>query len=350
MKLDPNTILDESGVEAGIFVYGVQENYLGSFSSGGKKSLEEVLEDVCFCAEGLSEADLLLGGGCGRGGFSGDLGGGIARVNATWGGGAWGYNEGGEGMLRQEDIATQVVVRSMALGLPSPVKRDISAGNGYSRGGKFGNGSAGRGGTQMYYPMGLRLWRVKEEIESVIEVWEERVRSGRGVGGVSVGGGGGGRMMPVAGLTREELVLDRLPFMAKIAKGKPTATSSGAVKWGNNMANGIQQRTTIANPTLKVSQGIIRSLEQITAFRGIGVQPTTEPELEDNDEEGGTGGSLFGLEDEDGSDKALMPPSPAPRKGPGSGNRGSGKDVSISGLGDEVSGLVLVEDDIVDDW
>ena len=85
MKLDPNTILDESGVEAGMFVYGVQENYLGSFSNGGKKTLEEVLEDVCFCAEALSEADLLLGGG-GRCGFSGDLAGGIARANATWGG------------------------------------------------------------------------------------------------------------------------------------------------------------------------------------------------------------------------------------------------------------------------
>ncbi|KAF8426243.1 Rad17 cell cycle checkpoint protein-domain-containing protein [Tirmania nivea] len=357
MKLDPNTILDESGVEAEMFVYGVQENYLGSFSNGGKKTLEEVLEDVCFCAEALSEADLLLGGGSVGSRISGDLGSGIARVNITWGGGSWGSNGGGEGVLRQEDIATQVMVRSMALGLPSPVKRDTSVGNGYSRGGKLGqNGDgsgAGRGAAQMYYPMGLRLWRVKEEIETVVELWEGRLRSGKGLGGVSGATAGDGEMMPVVGLTRRELVLERLPFMTKIARGKSTATAGGAVKWGSNTGNGTQQRTTKAHSTPKASQGIIRSLEQITTFRGISVLPTTaepEPELESEEEGGGIAGPLFGLdEDEDGCDWVLMPPPPVLPKGTGGGNRGSDKEDSI-GLGEGMDGLVLVEDDIIDDW
>ncbi|KAF8455700.1 Rad17 cell cycle checkpoint protein-domain-containing protein [Terfezia claveryi] len=347
MKLDPNTILDESGVEAGLFLYGVQENYLGSFSNGGKKALEEVLEDVCFCAEALSEADLLLGGSGGGGGFPGDLAGGIARVNATWGGGSAGYNEGGEGVLRQEDIATQVVVRSMALGLPSPVKRDTFFG-------QNGNGSGtGRGGTQMYYPLGLRLWRVKEEIESVVEVWEGRLRDGKGLGCTSGAGAVDGGMMPVAGLTRAELVLERLPFMAKIARGNSTASAGGAAIWGGHMGNGTQQRAAKANSTLKVYQRVIRSLEQVTTFRGISVQPTTaEPEQSDEEHDGGIGGSLFGLDEDEGvGGRALMPPPAVPQKGPGSGKHGSGKeDVGLSGLGEGVGGLVLVEDDIVDDW
>ncbi|RPB24713.1 hypothetical protein L211DRAFT_143880 [Terfezia boudieri ATCC MYA-4762] len=357
MKLDPNTILDESGVEAGMFVYGVQENYLGSFSNGEKKALEEVLEDVCFCAEALSEGDLLLGSSGGGGGFSGDLAGGIARVNATWGGGSTGYNEGGEGVLRQDDIATQVVVRSMALGLPSPVKRDTFVGNGYSRGGKFEqnwNGSGtGRGGTQMYYPLGLRLWRVKEGIESVIDVWQGRLRDGKGLGYTSGAGAVDGEMMPVAGLTRAELVLEWLPFMAKIARGKSTATAGGAAIMGSHMGNGTQQRAAKANSTLKVSQGIIRSLEQVTTFRGISVQPTTaEPEQSDEEDDGGIDTSVFGLdEDESAIGRALMPPPVVPQKGPGSGKHGFGKEnVGLSGLGEGMGGLALVEDDIVDDW
>lgn len=367
MKIDPNTILDESGVDAGMFIYGVQENYIGScnqLGGGAKKTLEELLEDVCFCAEGLSEGDILMGAHSFSGGMSGDLGSGISRAGIWSGSGAGGSNGGGgDGILRQEDIVTQVVVRSMALGLPSPIKRGKTTGNAYSDGrfaseGENGNGFGnGRGGSQLYYPMGVRLWRMKEEIEAIVELWEGRVRDGKSLGASGRVAAG---PFVMAGLTKAELVLERLPFMAKIAKGKTgeafrwSSISSGAKKWENpTPLNGNSNQQPGGNSktiSFQASPAIIRSLEQATVFRGIGFQTVVEPDDEGTDATGAMGQSrsLLNL-DEDTPDSVLMPPPPRP-VGAGKQTKGRNPQVDTVGILNEgVSGMVLEEDDIEDD-
>lgn len=379
MKLDPNTILDESGVDAGTFIYGVQENYLASCNSLGvsRKTLEEVLEDVCFCAEGLSEGDVFLGGYANHGNFSGDIGAGISRLT-SWSWSTRGEHHLGDGVLRQEDIAAQVVVRSMALGLPSPVKRDNISSDNFSRGryGSQGESGSKNGNVwpwaKMYYPMGLRLWRVKEETEGIIELWEGRVREGLGLSN-AVGSASILSAKPVSmiGFTKAELVLERLPYMAKIAKGKTRGAEvstmvAGAGKWPTSSTHPSGYNTYNSLPAkspahTRATPAVIHSLERVTAFCGIRAQPSSQaevgPEPDDDETEGDTLAipsqnpmSLFD-NDEEILDRSLMPPPP-----PASGGKGkwkstekgvSGEAVGTIGLG--VGALVLEEDDIEDD-
>lgn len=375
MKLDPNTILDESGVDAGTFIYGVQENYLASCNS--RKTLEGILEDVCFCAEGLSEGDIFLGGYANHGNFSGDIGAGVSRV-ANWSWSTRGEPHLGDGVLRQEDIATQVVVRSMALGLPSPVRRDNLSSDGIFRG-RYGSQSENgvRNGNswawaKMHYPMGLRLWRVKEETEGVIELWEGRVREGLGlvnaVGSVS---SLGARPVSMIGFTKAELVLERLPYMAKIAKGKTGGAGvstgvAGTGKWPTTSTNPSSYNTY--NPLVakspahtRASPAIIHSLERVTAFYGIRAhsssQTEAEPELEDDETEGDVlaipSQNPMSLLDnsEEFFDYSLMPP-PPPASAGKSNRKLAGKGVgseAVGTIGLGVGALVLEEDDIEDD-
>ena len=380
MKLDPNTILDESGIDAGTFIYGIQENYLGSCNSIGgfsRRTLEEILEDVCFCAEALSEGDIFLGGYASHGNFSGDIGAGISRVT-SWSWSTRGEPHLGDGVLRQEDIATQVVVRSMALGLPSPVKRDNSSSGGFSRGGPYGSQSenGGRNGNawawaKMYYPMGLRLWKVKEETEGVVELWEGRVREGLGLNNaVSSASSLSARPASMIRFTKAELVLERLPYMAKIAKGKTGGAGIstgvvGAERWpttgtnpfGHNTYNSL---TANSLAHTRASPAIIHSLERATAFCGIRAQPSpqteVETELEDDETEGDTlaipSQNLMSLfdNDEEISDRLLMPPPPVSavkNNGKSIGKSVGGQAIGTVGLG--VGALVLEEDDIEDD-
>ncbi|KAF8462052.1 Rad17 cell cycle checkpoint protein-domain-containing protein [Kalaharituber pfeilii] len=363
MKLDPNMILDESGVDAEMFIYGVQENYVGSLTmSGGNKgrTIEEVSEDAWFCAEGLSLGDLLLGG-CGRygRGLGGDLGGGVARIG-NWGNGNTAGVGGGDGVLRQEEIAAQVVVRTMALGLPSPVKRESVPSSSMSGSGRGRFGGGDRGGNQMYYPMGLRLWRSKEEIEGLVEMWEGKMREG----GVDPG------QMAMAGLTRQEIVLERLPFLARIAGGRGVGENvrirvgqigkrfMGATG-SQYMAKGTQAVSTIGTsshlrPTL--SPALLKSLEQVTVFNGIGgpVQNedfVMEDELVSDNDASPSMQSRLGEEKDESEDRKLMSPPPKlfGRSGIGRGGDGgdAGGDVAL-GIGMGVEGMVLEDDDIED--
>ncbi|KAI5808187.1 Rad17 cell cycle checkpoint protein-domain-containing protein [Peziza echinospora] len=357
MKLNPNTILDDSGVDAGTFIYGIQENYLGgcnTLGGGGNKTLEQVLDDVCFCAEGLSDGDILMGASSYSGG-GGDLGAGISRAG-NWGGNSgYGGNNEGEGVLRQEEICAQIVVRCMALGLPSPVKRDdLVTGNGFSRNnGASAGGGWGSGGSKMYYPMGLRLWRSKEEIESGVEMWEGKVRDGSAGVGSNAGNDG---PIAMAGLTRSELVLERLPYMANIARCQLAGDArSSSSKSGRGGKDGHGKSST---PPVFPMQSFIRSLEKITIFRGVG-----EPSEEGSDEGQGldpNAGTVGGSEGEEAyqqQQRMLMPPpSSATRhtqqhqrtRDTNTNNHG-GNDVLLN---DAVESLVLADDDIEDpdDW
>ncbi|KAG4284963.1 cell cycle checkpoint protein [Fusarium proliferatum] len=149
-QVSVDTLIDETGTDTHTFVSALHENYVLSCESTDPMDLSTPMDYVNDCIEYLSQADLLspsrdifFGG---RGGFSG--------------------LDSGSHVLRQDEITFQVAVRGMLFSLPNPVKR------------KSSTMSKGSDAFKMFYPTSLKLWRAKEELEGFVDVWSTKLLKG----------------------------------------------------------------------------------------------------------------------------------------------------------------------------
>ncbi|KAI1660836.1 Rad17 cell cycle checkpoint protein-domain-containing protein [Daldinia decipiens] len=259
-EVSVDSLIDETGTDTHTFISALHENYALSCEPSGPSDPNSPLDYINNCIEFLSESDLLSpswdiffrGRGFGASTFSG-------RDSASH-------------VLRQDEITFQVATRGLLFSLPNPVKR-ISK-------------TSGRGGSdayKMFYPASLKLWREKEEAEGVIDHWASRLLKGDETGqnltqGASafrrpksaVSGGGdwigkhqasmqrnssqqakkaeqsqdqqAAPLLFLGNSARRELLLERLPYMAHIARGR---------------------RSAVGNVRLK-------EIEKVTSFSGIG--------------------------------------------------------------------------------
>jgi cell cycle checkpoint protein len=232
-QVSVDTLIDETGTDTHTFVSALHENYLLSCESADPMDLSTPMDYVNGCIEYLSQADLLspsrdifFGG---RGGFSGP--------------------DSGSHVLRQDEITFQVAVRGMLFSLPNPVKRKSSA------------MSKGSDAFKMFYPTSLKLWRAKEELEGFVDMWSTKLLKGDDGATKNLTDGAtafrrpqqssgetswmqrkqlnrqaivkqqqqqqedvpeSAPLLSLGSAARREMLLERLPYMAQIARARKT--------------------------------------------------------------------------------------------------------------------------------
>ncbi|KAM5355951.1 hypothetical protein ACJ41O_002597 [Fusarium nematophilum] len=302
-----DSLIDETGTDTHTFISALHENYVLSCESTDPMDLSTPIDYINDCVEYLSQSDLLspsldifFGG---RGGFSG-------RDSASH-------------ILRQDEITFQVAVRGMLFSLPSPVKR------------KATSMAKGSDAFKMFYPTGLKLWRAKEELEGLVDMWSTKLLKGEDnatTKNLTDGATAFRRpqpasselswmrrqqqnrpaapkhqqeeaqdnvpQLPLGSAARREMLLERLPYMAHIARAR------------------------------KSSGFRLRDLEKVVSFRGI----NAADEDSDADEDPVSGEAWA-------TDKPYEEASPRKRS---TGIRSGG----VSGL--LAQKLVLSDDDIED--
>jgi cell cycle checkpoint protein len=149
-QVDVDSLLDETGTDTHTFIAALHENYAPSCMSIDAMDLSTPIDYVNECIESLSQSDLLspsrdvfFGG---RGGFAGQ--------------------DSSSHALRQDEITFQVAVRGLLFALPNPVRR------------KQADGSRGSDAFKMFYPQSLKLWRAKEEVEGLVDMWSSKLLKG----------------------------------------------------------------------------------------------------------------------------------------------------------------------------
>ena len=254
-----DTLMDETGTDSRTFIAALHENYVMSCES---KDFTESLND---CLDALSDSDVLVSDRNGR----------FNSARKT-------YHGTAADALRQDEIAFQTAVRGLLFALPYPVKRSThpvkSGGQNCSH--------------RLFYPASMRLRRQMEEIEELVDQWSDRSRPATTLGDLNDDHNSNARIRS----TKAEVILERLPYVAKIQQSKPP----GAVSF---------------------------EVERITQFKGFRV--AIEEPLEDDD-----------LTSDAMKDKTMMPPPPMPSMGD--------KDNNVS-LGEDLGKLYLSDDDIEDD-
>ncbi|KAK1833808.1 cell cycle checkpoint protein RAD17 [Podospora conica] len=341
------SLMDETGTDTSTFISALHENYALSCEQNNPLEANTSLDYLNSCLDYLSDSDILCP--------SWD----IFFSNKGGSSGGWAGKDSGSHILRQDEMAFQVAVRGLLFSLPSPVKRQAHPG--------------GRGGDsfKMYYPAYLKLWRAKEELEGVVDMWATKILKGEEGGpgpphesltsgsamfrkaqpsGVESWGGRGPSSVnsmirstqagsaanqdssaptPLLSLgngARQELMMERLPYMAHIARRK---------------------RCTFGSMR-------IRDLDRIVSFQGIGQFGATvdsEDEAEDDDGLAMQGESWA-------TDKPTEEGTPKKKKGKRvglgailskkrAGGEPEGEGVETEGL--PFQSLVLSDDDIEDD-
>jgi cell cycle checkpoint protein len=327
-----DTLIDETGTDTQTFISSLHENYIGSCEPSNPLDPSSSLDYVNSCIEYLSESDLLCP--------SWDIFfGGKGSPSSYFG------KDSGSHILRQDEMAFHVAVRGLLFSLPSPVKRKVAHG--------------GRGGDafKMYYPTSLKLWRAKEEMEGLVDMWSTKILKGQDGG---LGPANGAKpitngsaayrrnqttltnsrtsnfkslrsnasnqpsktpeestpppLLSLGNSARREMLLERLPYMAQIARGRRCSFGTMSV----------------------------RDLEKMVSFQGIGAPQTEDDMPDDLDEEGGA--------ETWATDKPTEERTPR-KKGlrsilhkPQTDSQGS----LVSNL--PMQSLVISDDDIEDDW
>lgn len=310
-------LIDETGTDTQTFIAALHENYIPSCNASTSSFDFSSLDHVNGCIDALSDSDLLCPSWDGSFNSSG------------FGGGTGGRGTGGD-ILRQDEISFQIAVRGLLFSLPNPVKRTVPAAAGL-RTGKRGDEF------KMFYPTSLKLWRMKEEIESTVDLWVTRMMKGEDhqLHGITAGAAAFARpklgtveswknarpspkkaspkepdvalLMAVGTSARKEMLLERLPYMVQIAKARKSGSAMLA----------------------------IRDMEKVTSFYGIG-----GPSDEDQDEGDDTGA----VGEEWATDKPVEGKSPR-KKGLVIRARGMASSLPVHQMEQK---LVLSDDDIED--
>lgn len=317
-----DSLMDETGTDVHTFVSALHENYgLSCQSWNPGSSSHSALDSLNSCIDYLSESDLMspswdifFGGRGSAGGYAG--------------------KDSGSHLLRQDEMAYQVAVRGLLFSLPSPVHRKPPPGGKQSDAYK------------MFYPTSIKLWRSKEELEGLVDHWSTSLLKGEESAprkDLTQGAAAFRRAKPVnsenwlaarrakstpsstqqdgeengaapllslGSAARREMLLDRLPYMAQIARGKRGAFHS-----------------------MK-----LRDIDKVVSFTGIGAQQAGD---ESGDEAlGNDSGPMTG--EAWATDKPSEESSPRKK----AARIRTKSDGSVSGLA--VHGLVLSDDDIED--
>ena len=337
-------LIDEIGTDTHTFISALHENYALSCEQTGPLDPNSSMDYINGCLDYLSASDLLnpswdiFFGGRGFGGW-------------------YAGKDSGSHVLRQDEMAFQVAVRGLLFSLPSPVKRQTHP--------------TGRGGDtyKMFYPTYLKLWRTKEELEGLVDMWATKMLKGeegglgpsqlqdgssasahhgpsafrKASGSAFPGGqasssasqqdkagahkisGSSTPLLSLGNAARQELLLERLPYMAHIAR---------------------QRRCSFG--TMR-----IRDLDRIVSFQGIGTLGAGEDEGEDGaDEEASDGPAMA---EPWATDRPTEEGTPRKRRGLGAllraGRQGKGNG---AGEGEDLASLpmqslVISDDDIEDD-
>ncbi|RYP02955.1 hypothetical protein DL764_005481 [Monosporascus ibericus] len=326
-EVSVDTLIDETGTDTHTFISALHENYVLSCESTSPSDPKSSMDYVNHCIECLSETDLL----CPSWDiFFGGRGSGASRSSGR---------DSASQILRQDEITFQVATRGLLFSLPDPVKRVRTA-----------SGRGGGDAFKLFYPTSLKLWRDKEELEGLVDHWATTVLKGnetrhnmtdgasafrrpkvtnsnsgewvdkqsslhRGNEGTKKSEQGQTQaplLLSLGSSARGEMLLERLPYMAHIARRKKNALGS-----------------------LR-----LREIERIVSFTGIG-GPADEDAV-DADEEGNpaAGGAEWA------TDKPTEESWPQKRT-LGIRQRGDA-DGAVAAL-PPVQKLVLSDDDIEDD-
>ncbi|KAG5955414.1 hypothetical protein E4U58_007099 [Claviceps cyperi] len=152
----PDALIDETGTDTHTFISALHENYILSCESTGPMDLSTPMDYVNDCIEYLSESDLLCPS---RDIFLGASRSGFGAQNAS-----------SSHTMRQDEMAFHVAVRGLLFSLPNPVKRrTTTAARGVAKGGDA---------FKMFYPTSLKLWRAKEEIQGMVDLWSTKLLKG----------------------------------------------------------------------------------------------------------------------------------------------------------------------------
>jgi len=331
-EVDVERLIDETGTDTATFISALHENYVGSCEPSNPLDPNSAMDYVNECIEWLSESDLMCP--------SWDVFfGGRGFPSSHFG------KDSGSHILRQDEMAFQVAVRGLLFSLPSPVKR------------KPAHGGKAADAFKMFYPTSLKLWRAKEELEGLVDMWAGRILKGEDAGsgppGSSTANGaarfGKGRqpsvndwaspkkakampppsqptkpesqqlsaaappLLSLGSSARREMLLERLPYMAQIARRRRCSFGSMGV----------------------------RDLDKMVTFQGIG-GPATEDDEAEADDDAAVGGSETWATDKPTEEEA-------PRK-QGLARLIRAKEKSEAVVAHlPVQSLVLSDDDIEDD-
>jgi cell cycle checkpoint protein len=272
-EVDVERLIDETGTDTATFISALHENYVGSCEPSNPLDPNSAVDYINECIEWLSESDLLS-----------------PSWDIFFGGRGYPSNhfgkDSGSHIVRQDEMAFQVAVRGLLFSLPSPVKR------------KAAHGSKATDAFKMFYPTSLKLWRAKEELEGLVDMWAGRILKGEDAGpgppGASTANGAAkfgkrplsvndwaspkkAKSMPppsqpatqmqqdtsapppllsLGSSARREMLLERLPYMAQIARRRRCSFGSMG----------------------------LRDLDKMVTFQGIGGPATDEDEAEPDDD------------------------------------------------------------------
>lgn len=327
-EVSVDSLIDETGTDTHTFISALHENYVLSCEATGPSDPNSSLDYISNCIDNLSDSDILSpswdsffrGRGAATSAFSG-------RDSASH-------------VLRQDEITFQVATRGLLFSLPNPVKRMSKT-----------HGRGGGDAYKMFYPTSLRLWREKEELEGVVDHWASKLLKGDEAGqDLTQGASAFRRPKSVSGCgewinkhqtprrnnsqakqadpsqdqsapllflgssARRELLLERLPYMAHIARGR--RNSIGLAR--------------------------MREIEKVTSFSGIGDVAADDDAL-DGDENAELNGEAWA------TDKPTEEGSPRKKRVVGIGFRQK-KDADIGSTAavSAIQKLVLSDDDIED--
>lgn len=328
-EVDVERLIDEIGTDTATFISALHENYVGSCEPSNPLDPNSAVDYINDCIEWLSESDLMC-----------------PSWDIFFGGRGFPSNhfgkDTGSHILRQDEMAFQVAVRGLLFSLPSPVKRKASY------------GSKASDAFKMFYPTSLKLWRAKEELESLVDMCATRILKGEdaapGPQSAATTNGsarfGKGRqpgvndwaspkktkavpppsepakpeaqdttaappLLSLGSSARREMLLERLPYMAQIARSRRCSFGSLSV----------------------------RDLDKMVSFQGIG-GPATEDDDAEADEDAAVGGETWATD---------KPTEETPRK------KGLARMIRAKEKGEAVvaqlpgQSLVLSDDDIEDD-
>ncbi|KAI0205014.1 Rad17 cell cycle checkpoint protein-domain-containing protein [Astrocystis sublimbata] len=317
-EVSVDSLIDETGTDTHTFISALHENYVLSCAPDQSDQMA-FLNYMGGCIDDLSDSDLLCpswdiffgGRGAGASGYYG-------RDSASH-------------VLRQEELAFQVATRGLLFHLPRPVNR-IATGS--RRGGDA---------FKMFYPTSLKLWREKEELESLVDHWSSTLLKGdnaehdvtngasafrrpnstandtssqRDLGrskesnlSLKQTSGQSTALLSLGSSARREMLIDRLPYMSHISRGRRTPGSA------------VQ----------------LRDIERVVSFSGIG--SVADDDAVDLDENAGDTTEPWAT-DRPTEESAPRKKGVAIRQS----NHGAGSVVSL-----QVQKLVLSDDDIEDD-
>ncbi|KAI8630521.1 cell cycle checkpoint protein RAD17 [Xylariaceae sp. FL1651] len=321
-EVSVDSLIDETGTDTHTFISALHENYVLSCQPPNPSDSSSFLHYMGACIDYLSESDLLCpswdvffgGRSTGASGFS--------------------YRDSASHVLRQEEITFQVATRGLLFSLPSPVKR-IATGSKRSGGDAF----------KMFYPTSLKLWREKEELEGLVDHWSSTLLKGDDPGHNVTDGASAFRrpksiatgqwldnhdlqrnqahpkqpeqtqdqsipLLSLGSSARQEMLLERLPYMAHIARQR--------------RGSGTALR--------------LKEIEKVVSFSGIGAA-ADEDNADAEENTGEEAGEAWA------TDKPTEELSPQKKSlGIRQGSHGGGSVASL-----QVQKLVLSDDDIEDD-